>query len=137
MFFVQQGYIASTGTATDFSEAVIIHYDPHQITLHDLIEIHLLTHKSTSNHSFRKKYRSAIYHFTETQQQEIEVCVSLFRKESKNQLITQVLKFHTFKPSRDSLLNYYKKNPNKPFCERYITPKLEFLKSKYEKKVRF
>ncbi len=65
---VEQGWIASEGEASTLSEAVIVHFDTSQISLVLLIEIHLLTHESTSEHSMRKKYRSAIYYFDVEQQ---------------------------------------------------------------------
>ncbi|KAA1246748.1 peptide-methionine (S)-S-oxide reductase [Aquimarina sp. RZ0] len=66
---VAQGYISSFDKNDYFSEAVIVSYDPQIINLKDLIEIHLHTHNSTSNHSFRKKYRSAVYYFKENEKQ--------------------------------------------------------------------
>ncbi|RKN29908.1 peptide methionine sulfoxide reductase, partial [Aquimarina sp. AD1] len=72
---VEQGYIKSTGNNNSFSEAVIIVFSPEIISLKDLIEIHLLTHKSTSNHSFREKYRSAIYYFKNEQKPIIETII--------------------------------------------------------------
>lgn len=51
---VEQGFVASEGEESSFSEAVIVRYDPINISLEDLILIHLYTHKSTSNHSMRK-----------------------------------------------------------------------------------
>ena len=58
---VEQGYVASTGNNNSFSEAVIVHFNTERISLKTLIEIHLHTHKSTSNHSLRERYRSAVY----------------------------------------------------------------------------
>ena len=43
----KQGFIASEGDAANFSEAVIVVFDPEQVSLEKLIEIHLVTHKST------------------------------------------------------------------------------------------
>ena len=62
---VEQGFVASVNEYQSFSEAVIVHFNPSIIPLKILVEIHLYTHKSTSNHSMRSKYRSAIYYFTD------------------------------------------------------------------------
>ncbi|MDP5231207.1 MAG: peptide-methionine (S)-S-oxide reductase, partial [Cellulophaga sp.] len=70
---VSQGWIASDKNNTAFSEAVIVEFDSHKIDLKTLIQIHLQTHKSTSNHSMRKKYRSAVYTFSEDQQKQAKV----------------------------------------------------------------
>ena len=124
---VKQGWIASTKENTEFSEAVIIEYNTTIIPLEVLIEIHLLTHKSTSKHSMRKKYRSAIYTFNEMENASINLILKKLQSNFKTKLITQVLPFKTFKPSREAITNYYTKNPEKPFCKTYINPKLKIL----------
>lgn len=128
---VEQGYVASTGRSYTFSEAVIVYFNLENISLKKLIEIHLHTHKSTSNHSMRTKYRSAVYVFSKEQKLESEQILKSFQKEFQNKLITQVLPFHSFKGSREQIQNYYYKNPKKPFCERFINPKLELLLSQF------
>lgn len=124
---VQQGYVASTNEKSSFSEAVIVHFNRKCITLKTLIEIHLLTHNSRSNHSMRKKYRSAIYTFHEPQFAIVANLIRDFQKKCNGELITEVLPFNDFEPSRVQITNYYFKNPKKPFCETYIDPKLKLL----------
>ncbi|WP_299396587.1 peptide-methionine (S)-S-oxide reductase [uncultured Gelidibacter sp.] len=124
---VEQGYIASTGENSNLSEAVIVHFNRKCINLITLIEIHLLTHNSTSNHSMRKKYRSAVYTFNEEQHHVVAAMLQDFQYQFNNQVITQTLPFHDFEPSREEITNYYIKNPEAPFCETYINPKLKLL----------
>lgn len=128
---VEQGYVASIGRNNTFSEAVIVYFNLEDISVKKLIEIHLHTHKSTSNHSMRTKYRSAVYVFSKEQKLESEQILKSFQKEFQNKLITQVLPFHSFKGSREQIQNYYYKNTKKPFCERFINPKLELLLSQF------
>ena len=132
---VQQGYVASTLTNDSFSEAVIVHFNLNSITLRTLIEIHLLTHQSKSNHAMRKKYRSAIYTFDDIQSEDARNVLSAFQKNNNDELITQVLPFHDFEPSREAITNYYYNNPEKPFCEIYIKPKLQMLLSQFSRDV--
>lgn len=131
VYKVEQGYISSIHENDYFSEAVLVYFDPKIIPLKDLIEIHLHTHNSTSNHSFRKKYRSAIYYFEQIEKQNIEIYLKELQKSFDAPIITIVLEFNKFQASRDELLNYYQNNPNAPFCKKYIHPKLLFLKEKY------
>lgn len=128
---VEQGWIASEGEASTLSEAVIVNFNPSQISLEVLIEIHLHTHKSTSEHSMRMKYRSAIYYFDEEQQLKVAQFLNGFQDKFDNQLVTQVLPYLTFKPSGADIENYYFKNPKKPFCASFIDPKLKFLLSTF------
>ena len=130
---VEQGFVASTDENTSFSEAVIVHFSPEAISLQTLIEIHLHTHKSTSAHSMRVKYRSAIYYFSDEQKTKAESILNTFQIEFKNKLITKVYPFSEFKASREAIQNYYQKNPKKPFCETFINPKLKLLLERFSK----
>ncbi|NJX15255.1 peptide-methionine (S)-S-oxide reductase [Tamlana crocina] len=131
VYKVEQGYVASHGDEASWSEAVVVHFKANEITLKTLIEIHLQTHKSTSNHSMRKKYRSAIYTCSKQQTKVSKQILIELQSLFKNQLVTQVLPFESFKPSREQIRDYYYKNPEKPFCENFITPKLRLLLNKY------
>ncbi|QOD60195.1 peptide-methionine (S)-S-oxide reductase [Polaribacter haliotis] len=132
---VEQGWVSSTNGNTSFSEAVIVEFNVSKIDLITLIEVHLLTHKSTSNHSMREKYRSAIYYFKENEVQEIEQIIEKIQSNFSEKIITKILKFKEFKASTNEFQNYFQKNPQKPFCKKYIHPKLELLKKKYSSKV--
>ncbi len=128
---VDQGYISSTENNSSFSEAVIVTYDPTIIILEDLIEIHLHTHKSTSAHSFRIKYRSAIYYFVTEDKSKSQGHLITLQPDFNLPIITQVLPYNEFKASREQLQNYYQKGPEKPFCKQYIHPKIDLLRKKY------
>ncbi len=130
---VEQGYIKSIDKHQSFSEAVIVHYHKDEILLKDLIEIHLHTHQSTVDHSFREKYRSAVYYFEDTIKDNITRILKEQQKNFEALLITQILPFNEFLPSRKELHNYFYNNPEKPFCKKYIHPKIEMLKKKYAK----
>lgn len=128
---VEQGFIASTNESESYSEAVIVYFDAKVVSIKVLTEIHLLTHKSTSNHSMRLKYRSAIYTFSKVQEKEVIVLISEFQESFENKIITKVLPFINFKESDILFQNYYYNNPEKPFCETFINPKLSLLLNQF------
>lgn len=132
---VEQGYISSSGKDFHFSEGVLVTYEPETIPLKTLIEIHLLTHEATSNHSFRKKYRSAIYYLAPEDESASLIALKTLQKDFEKPLITQVLPFAEFEASRLSLQDYYFSNPEKPFCQRYIEPKIQLLLQRFGKEV--
>ncbi len=130
---VEQGWIgaADIGESTP-SEAVIVHFDPTLISLEVLIGIHLHTHNATSNHTFRAKYRSAVYSFNEAQHSE---AASILRQKQSlfdKPLVTGVYRFATFRRNLPQYLNYYRRDPQKLFCQTRITPKLKILMKQYE-----
>jgi peptide-methionine (S)-S-oxide reductase len=124
---VEQGYVASNDEFSSFSEGVIVTFNPEMISIQVLIEIHLLTHKSTKNHSMRDKYRSAIYTFSNRQKEKVEHVLKDLNVLHDNELVTLALDFKEFKASRHEITNYYYSNPEKPFCETFINPKLMML----------
>lgn len=128
---VEQGFIASAVPNDSFSEGVIVHYDPLVVTLEQLLEIHLHTHKSTSNHSFRTKYRSAMYWYDKEQESAFAKALLSLQPHFPELIITKALPLVTFKLNDESFLDYFKRNPEAPFCTRYIHPKLEKLQKKY------
>lgn len=121
---VEQGFVASTGNDDSYSEAVIVHYDDNIISLGELIEIHLHSHSSTSDHQLRYKYRSAIYTFDKEQFQETDHILRVLAENFERTLVTRALPFRDFQPSEKRYHEYYQNNPNKPFCETFIKPKL-------------
>jgi peptide-methionine (S)-S-oxide reductase len=127
---VDQGWVAAEeADAQSLSEAVVIYYDEEKIRLDKLIEIHLLTHNATVNHSMRQKYRSAVYVFSQEQK---EKALKILQKKAalfEAKIITKVYIFAHFKRNEQKYLSYYKKNRDKPFCQKYIEPKLQKLKS--------
>lgn len=128
---VEQGFVASTGKNDFFSEAIIVHFDPTLISLRGLIEIHLHTHKSTSDHSMRVKYRSAIYVFSNKEIEEVSKILSNLQSVFDKKIIAKAYLFDKFKPSSEQFVDYYYRNPSKPFCETYISPKLSLLIEKF------
>lgn len=127
---VEQGWISSTAPNDTFSEAVIVHYNPGVISVKILTAIHLHTHGSTKSHSFREKYRSAVYIF-DGKIAESQKLISDCQVDFDKQIITRVFLFNQFKLNNEQQHNYYKKNKDGIFCERYISPKLQMIEIEY------
>lgn len=137
---VKQGWIAPTETVLDrnpleYSEAIEVYFDPQAITLASLIEIHLYTHASTSNHSMRSKYRSAIYAYNSEQYIQAKQILDWLRQDFDKPIVTHVYSFDSFKSNKAEYLNYFYQAPNKPFCQSYIHPKLRLLLAKFKSHV--
>lgn len=133
---VEQGFIASTGENTTFSEAVIVHFDPGEISLERLIFIHLTTHSSTSIHSMREKYRSAVYTFSSEQDKLTKEILANLQHNFSKKLITRVFPFKEFRPGAEEFRNYYLQNKQRPFCQRYIEPKRQILLQQFSEDVK-
>lgn len=136
VYKVEQGFIASTGVNSSFSEAVIVHFYEDSISLKDIIAVHLHTHNSTSQHSMRSKYRSAVYVFSNEVAGLISGLLIEVQNDFDEPLVTQVLPFNAFKPSDSQFHNYYFTDTERPFCKTHIKPKLQLLLDTFSAQVR-
>lgn len=128
---VEQGFIRADAPDNDFSEAVVLTFQPEMISLRSLIEIHVRTHSSTSNHAMRKKYRSAVYAMDETQAEAARRVLTEVATGFDAPLVTSVLPFRAFRVSEERFQRYAEKNAGGPFCTAYIDPKLALLRKEF------
>jgi len=125
---VEQGFIRSTPPHDSWSEAVIVHFDADVISLETLIEVHLRTHSSTRRHALREKYRSAFYSFDDDQRRAAGEAIVRLQAGFEDPLITRVLPFVAFRASEPRYRDYYRRQSEAAFCQRYIDPKLEWIR---------
>lgn len=128
---LEQGFIKSDPPNNSWSEAVQLSFSSSIIPLTALIEIHLRTHASTSNHKMRGKYRSAIYVMDQETETAARQALKSLAPGFDAALVTQVLPLREFKLSPEQFRNYAEKNANGPFCAAYIDPKLALLRKEY------
>ena len=133
---VEQGFIASTPPHDAYSEAVLVTFDPEALPLQVVVEAHLRTHSSTSQHRLRGKYRSAVYVSDEAQGQRAQAALSALQPDFDKPLVTQVLPMMEFRPSEARYRNYYTTDPERPFCRTYIEPKLSELRRRFSSHAR-
>ncbi len=128
---VEQGWISPSDNLESFSEAVLVYFDPAVVSVSTLVAIHLYSHSSTASHSMRSKYRSAVYVFDEVQEGKVRQALTAIEQELGRTVITQVLTFGAFKLNSAEFLDYYARDPDRPFCKTYIEPKLKALVSRF------
>ena len=128
---VEQGFVKSDPPHDSWSEAVRVNFDPAVIPLSVLVAIHLRTHSSQSDHTMRGKYRSAVYITDASQATEVDRILRKEQAEFEAPLVTHVLTLKTFKMSPEVFKDYYKTDPERPFCKAYIDPKLAKLRKDY------
>ena len=133
---VDQGFLQSDAPADSWAEGVIVTFDPSAVQLSTLSEVHLRTHSASRARSPRDKYRSAIYIFDDSQRLEAELAISRFADETAKAVHTLVLPFRSFRASDERYQNYYRTNPSRPFCRRYIDPKLDQIRRHFSELAR-
>ncbi len=130
-----------TGT-TGHAEAVQITYDPGQITYDELLEIFFQTHDPTTlnrqGNDHGTQYRSAIFYMNNDQKKKAEQMIArLNASESfEDPIVTEVAPLDNFYPAEGYHQDYYKLNPNQPYCRLVIHPKLNKFKKQFNPKLK-
>jgi peptide-methionine (S)-S-oxide reductase len=124
---VAQGWIAPADDLSLFSEAVVVTFDPAAISLAQLVSVHLHSHSCTANHRMRSKYPSAVYLTDSGQWVTVRNAIAHEQAYFAEQVITRIIPFGQFRLNTEEYLDYYYRDPSKPFCENIVNPKLRDL----------
>lgn len=128
---------------TGHAEVVQVSFDPEVVALETILEIFWKTHDPTTLNrqgaDVGTQYRSAIFYHTEKQK---AVAEKLKQELNDAQIwdkpiVTEVTAFQSFYKAEEYHQNYYRDNPNQPYCQFVIVPKLDKfnkLFSPYKKK---
>lgn len=129
--YVEQGWVSIDGESKPVTEGVIVAFNPAAITLDVLVAVHLHTHSCTSNHEMRSKYRSAIYYYSSDQMKKLIDSIKKHQNDFELPIVTEILPLLDFRINEERYLNYYIENPERPFCQTYIDPKLRLLLQRF------
>jgi len=73
-----------------------------------------------------------MYWFREEQESAFAKAISTLQPNFSKPIITKALPFERFKLNDETFLAYYKRNPEAPFCRRYIDPKMKLLERDFK-----
>ena len=118
-----------TGT-TGHAEVVQILFDPQQISYEELLEVFFAVHDPTTPNrqgpDVGPQYRSIIlYHSPQQRQTALRMIDQLNRRgQFAAPIVTEIVPFEAFYPAEDYHQDYFRQNPNQPYCQAVIAPKL-------------
>ncbi len=130
-----------TGT-TGHAEAVQITFDPQIISFRELMEVFFTIHDPTTlnrqGSDVGTQYRSAIfYHMPEQAKTAQEVIVELeATKIWDASIVTEVTPFKAFYPAEEDHQEYFRCNPDQPYCRIVIEPKVAKFRKQFLKKLK-
>jgi peptide-methionine (S)-S-oxide reductase len=121
---------------TGHAEVIQITYDPMLISYEKLLETFWEAHDPTTMNSqgpdHGTQYRSIILYSCEAQKAEAEKSKAKAQKQFRQRIVTEIVPLKQFYPAEDYHQEYYRANPNQPYCRAVILPKVE----KFEKKLK-
>ena len=121
--------------ATGHAEVIKIEFYPKIISYKDLLTVFFAAHDpSTLNKQgadVGTQYRSVVLYNSEAQKQEVQKFIEELNKVEGGKVVTQVSELEKFYQAEEYHQNYFKKNPDNPYCQIVINPKLKHLQEKF------
>ncbi|OGK21361.1 peptide-methionine (S)-S-oxide reductase [Candidatus Roizmanbacteria bacterium RIFCSPHIGHO2_02_FULL_37_15] len=121
------------------AESIQITFDPKIISYEKLLEVFFLTHNPTTpdrqGNDIGSQYRSVIFYHNEEQKklaEEVKLRVEA-EKIYTAPIVTEITTYTAFYPAESYHQNYYEKNPDQPYCQLVISPKLVKFREKFSK----
>jgi peptide-methionine (S)-S-oxide reductase len=121
--------------STGHAEVVQVTFDPESVSYRDILEIFFATHDPTTLNrqgaDVGTQYRSAIYTHSDEQAEAARNLVAELDGQGlwDAPIVTEITPADRFYPAERYHDEYYRRNPNQPYCHLVIGPKLaEFRK---------
>ena len=127
---------------TKHAEAVDVTFDPEAVSLHDLLLVFFTTHDPTTRdrqgNDVGTQYRSAVFYRTPAQRAVVEEVVREVEAAAvwSRPLVTQIVPFTAFYPAEEYHRDYFRRNPEKAYCQMVIAPKVAKFRQKYADRLR-
>lgn len=116
---------------TGHAEATEIIYDPAEISFDQLLEAFWESHDPTTlnrqGNDVGTQYRSVVFYHNDIQKQKAEQYKQKLNASGafKSPIVTAIEPIRNFYPAENYHQDFYENNPNQPYCQMVIRPKLE------------
>jgi len=127
---------------TGHAEVVKVTFDPQAISFKDLLEVFFTIHDPTTLNrqgaDVGTQYRSAIFYHTPEQKTVAEQVIKDLNAAGiwDVPIVTEVTPFKAFYRAEDYHQEYYRNNPDQPYCQMVISPKVAKFRQKYLAKLK-
>jgi len=144
---VESGYAGGTkpnpsyrevcGGNTGHAEVVQITYDPSVISYRDLLDVFFTIHDPTTQDrqgaDMGTQYRSIVLTHSDEQARIAREAIADVTAEKiwDDPIVTQIRPLETFYPAERYHQDYFGNNPNQPYCQVVIEPKVAKFRRKY------
>lgn len=133
--------LVCTGT-TGHAEVVQITFDPATISFRELLEVFFTIHDPTTLNrqgpDEGTQYRSAIFYHGPEQEAEARRTIAQLEAEKvwDGPIVTEVQPLEAFYPAEDYHRDYFRRNPDKPYCQLVVAPKVAKARQRYLQKLK-
>ncbi|MBS3807148.1 MAG: peptide-methionine (S)-S-oxide reductase MsrA [Bacteroidales bacterium] len=122
---------------TGHAESVQIQYDPDEIGFEKILEVFWKTHDPTTLNrqgaDIGPQYRSVIFYHDQEQKRIAEESKKKMDRSGtfNDPIVTAIEPYKNFYVAEDYHQDFYKNNPNQPYCRFNIDPKMEKMQQQF------
>ena len=123
------------GKKTGHAEVVKITYNPDVLKLQDIMDVFFTLHDPTQidrqGNDVGPQYRSCIFYRNENQRTTAQDAIEKAAELYENRIVTKLEQIDTFWPAEEYHQDYFKRNPNQPYCMFSVAPKVAKARKKH------
>ena len=130
------------GGTTGHAEVVRVHFDPGVISYPDLLRIFFTVHDPTTPNrqgaDVGTQYRSIILTESRDQEAAAEQVMDEVEREGiwDAPLVTEVRPLEVFHPAEAYHRDYFRNNPNQPYCQVVVAPKVSKFRARFSNRLK-
>ena len=127
---------------TGHAEVVQLTYDPRVLKFRDLLEVFFVIHDPTTlnrqGNDVGTQYRSSIFYHSPEQKAEAERIIAelVAGKAFPAPIVTEVVPAAHFHVAEKYHQEYFENNPNQPYCQFIVAPKVAKFRAKFAQKMK-
>ena len=120
---------------TGHAEVVQITFDPAEVTYRELLDLFFTIHDPTTlnrqDPDVGTQYRSAVFYHDDEQRATAEAAMAAAGGVWEAPIVTETTALTDFYPAEDYHQEYFRSNPNQPYCQVIIAPKVAKLRKEH------
>jgi len=130
-------YEAVCAGTTGHAEVVQVTFDPEAVSFREILEVFFTLHDPTTlnrqGNDVGTQYRSAVFYHSPEQKATAEEVIAEMEREKvwDDPIVTEVAPFTEFYPAESYHQEYYRRNPNQPYCQVVVAPKVAKFRKRY------
>ncbi|MBZ5724030.1 MAG: peptide-methionine (S)-S-oxide reductase MsrA [Acidobacteriia bacterium] len=135
-------YRAVCTGATGHAEVVQVTFDSEVTSYREILEVFFAIHDPTTRdrqgNDAGTQYRSVIFYHSEPQRAQAEQLIAELAagRVWRDPIVTEVLPAAAFYKAEDYHQEYFRNNPQQPYCTYVVAPKLKKFREKFAAKLR-
>jgi len=123
---------------TGHAEVLHLTFDSSVIQFSEILKMFWFVHDPTQlnrqGNDVGTQYRSVIFYHNKEQKKTAEVYINELNKAKvwENPIVTEVSPFNNYYPAENYHKNYFELNPQNPYCQFFVRPKVEKFNSIFQ-----